>query len=161
MTFYIEFTYTMIWLTRVPHGTRAIKQRTIDFFAVSQRVDLQFLVTYFIFSNKIILNRKFSYLMSASISLHIGNGYDPVLVQLEHLLSGNLRQASVHGPKLYLEERVQFEQQTLLNVIVEPSDCKVWLVFQLQYLWWILKKEKSIRKLTSCRNINLLGNKFQ
>lgn len=77
--------------------------------------------------------------MSPCVSFNISYRNDPIPVKFEHLISGNWGETSVYRTKLNLQEWIQFQQQTFLNIIVEAPHSKVGFVFKCQYFSRVLK----------------------
>lgn len=80
--------------------------------------------------------------MNPSISFYISNWYDSIFVHSEYFFSGDGSEASINCTKLDLQEWIQLEKKTFLNIIMETSDCKVWFVFKFQYFRWILEQQE-------------------
>lgn len=70
--------------------------------------------------------------------LDVGDGYDAVLVQPQHLVVRDPVQSPVDRAQLDLQEAVEFQQQALLYVVVETPDGEVLPVLQVGYACRVL-----------------------
>lgn len=71
--------------------------------------------------------------------LDVGDRYDAVLVEPEHLVVGDWVKASIDRAQLDLQKAVELQQQALLDVVVQAPYREVFPVLQLGYTLWILE----------------------
>ena len=62
---------------------------------------------------------------------HISDRYYPVFIEPEDLVVGYWMQTAVNGAKLNLQEAVEFQQQTLFDVVMEPANSEILLVLEV------------------------------
>jgi len=60
--------------------------------------------------------------------LHISYRYYPVLVDSKNLFIGYGMQATINGPQLNLQEAVEFQQETFLDVVMEAANGEIFSV---------------------------------
>ena len=77
-----------------------------------------------------------------NVALQVVDGDVPVAVKLEDLSVGHRGQPPVHAAQLDLSKRIDFEQESLDNVIVKTSDGKAGLVVEVQYIFRILPVQR-------------------
>lgn len=72
-------------------------------------------------------------------SLHIGNGQQTIVIELEHLIRLDLSASTINGAQLQLQKGVQLDQQTLLHIVVKTTYSEIRFIFQIEYIVWISK----------------------
>jgi len=70
---------------------------------------------------------------------HVSYRYNPVLVDSKDLLVRHGMQATINGAQLNLQEAVELQQETLLDVVMETADGEIFSVFQIGNSLWILE----------------------
>lgn len=71
--------------------------------------------------------------------LHVSYRYYPILVDSEDLLVRHGMQATINGAQLNLQEAVELQQETLLDVVMEAADGEIFSVLQIGNSLWILE----------------------
>lgn len=104
-------------------------------------------------------------ILQCTTALHIAPTHRPVLVNVQHLCIAQLTTSSVHSSQLDLQETVQLEQESLLHVIVQSSNGKAVVVWNLLDLIRVLEVQfknsvciHSVVKISRTINLNWNAN---
>lgn len=62
---------------------------------------------------------------------HISDRYYPVFIEPKDLVGGYWMQTAVNGAKLNLQEAVEFQQQTLFDVVMQATNREILLVLEV------------------------------